>query len=151
MSRRGRKISRAEFMADMEWHFAIRDWRRYKDSTRVRRLQAQGVKSDIAREFLEGRVRRPRGAPAKLKMGDEDVVELVFKQKLQAGKPFSNQPDPYWNPCFVGVADAWGVNVNAVRRKFKAVPAARRREIHDWLWRVLEAHGELHPRHRAGR
>lgn len=92
--------------------------------------------------------RRKRGQPPKLRITDEQVVQLVWKRQLQEGKPFSNKANRKENNwCFTLVADSQRVEVGTIIAAWKRVPAARRQEIKDWLYRLLEREGKLHARH----
>lgn len=91
-------------------------------------------------------IKRPRGRPSKTTFTDEQIVQLVWKQKYQAGLPFSNEHGADLNQCFVAVADAQGRNVGEIREAWKRVPAAERKKIGDWLSRLLREEGVLHQR-----
>lgn len=91
-------------------------------------------------------IKRPRGQPPKTPFTDEQIVQLVWKQKYQAGLPFSNEHGAYLNQCFVAVADAQGRNVGEIRKAWNRVPAAERKKIGDWLFRLLREEGVRHRR-----
>ena len=90
-------------------------------------------------------IKRSGGRPPKTPQSNEDIVELVYKQKWQAGKPFSNTYGGDLNECFVGVADAQSLSVTQVREKWSAVSPARRKAIESWLVALLKKHKKIHP------
>lgn len=96
-------------------------------------------------------IKRPRGRPSKTAFTDEQIVQLVWKQKYQAGLPFSNEFGGDLNKCFVAVADAQGRNVGEIRKAWKRVPAAERKKIGDWLSRLLRDEGELHEKFKSAK
>jgi hypothetical protein len=91
-------------------------------------------------------IKRPRGRTPKTHFTDKQIVQLVWKQKYQAGLPFSNDLGGDLNRCFVAVADAQGRNVGGIREAWKRVPAAERKQIGAWVLRLLREHGALHQR-----
>lgn len=91
-------------------------------------------------------LKRSGGRPPNTKFSNEDIVQLVYKQKWQAGKPFTNANGADNNQCFYGVADAQGLSVSQVREKWKAVPAARRKVIEQRLVQLLRQHKMVHPK-----
>lgn len=93
-------------------------------------------------------VKRGRGRPAKTTFSDEQIVQLIWRQKLQAGESFSNSDGKENNPCFVAVARAQGRHVSAIIRQWTNVPDADRRSIEKWLRAVLTKRGLLHSRHK---
>lgn len=90
-------------------------------------------------------IKRSGGRPPKTTYSNEDIVELVYKQKWQAGKPFTNANGHEENKCFIGVADAQGLNVWQVREKYSAVPLARRKVIEQRIVALLKEHKKIHP------
>lgn len=137
MRRKVRKITQTEFVRDVKTTIAKEKWTRVKDPSGLEEL---GIDPHT--------IKRPRGRPQKQPLSNEQWVQLVFKQQLQAGKPFSNAMGADLNPCFYGVADAQGVNVSKVREAWAAVPPEKRKRIKETLKSLLLEHGELHPRHR---
>lgn len=93
-------------------------------------------------------IERPRGKPSTNMYSDRQIVQLVFKQELQAGKPFTNAKSWENNPCFTAVADYQGRSVRQIREQWKCVPANERQKIRAELKATLEEHGLLHKRHR---
>ena len=131
------KINQAQFERLLAVAGAREQYVRFADPSG---LQALGIDPKT--------IKRPRGRPPKHGYSNEEWVQLVFKQQLQVGKPFSNAHGADLNQCFYGVADAQGVNVSRVRDDWDSVPPERRRAIRDWLKTILDDHGELHTRHR---
>jgi hypothetical protein len=144
-----RKVSLAEMVAEVRWALALNHYRHYADKSRIRALQAEGVKSERGRAYLQHGVKRKRGQPPALHLPAETVVQLVFKQELQGGVPFTNWPSREANPCIVAVAHARGVSESTVARMYKSVPTHRRKQIRDGLHKLLREHGALHPRHQG--
>jgi len=88
-------------------------------------------------------VKRKPGRPRKHLHPDERVVQLVIKQKWQAGRPFSNTGGDSENQCFVKVGENLGMNVRDIRESYYNVPETRRKEIEKWVYKILEEHGLL--------
>lgn len=151
----GRKISLQQMVAEVKWDLAISRWKNFGDTSEIRRLQAAGVKSERGQKFLNGEISRPRGGKAKLQAGphrmtDEDVVQLVMIQKLRFGVSFTNNnKEMDDNPCVVEVALNHDVNPAYVAKRFKRVPAERRRQIEAGVKKLLAEHGYLHPKHQG--
>lgn len=146
-------VSSAEMMATIQWRLAITEFLRFNNRAKLDELSSTSENiPPLAQKWLEqlasGELRRPRGRPPKTKYSPELIVQLVFKQKLQAGLSFTNELGGDNNPCFYTVAYNLGRNVREVRRDFYKVPASRRQEIEKGLRSILEEFGELHPRHR---
>jgi hypothetical protein len=93
-------------------------------------------------------VKRGRGHPSKTMFDDRQIVQLIWRQKLQAGESFSNSEGKENNPCIVAVARAQGRHVSAVIRQWTNVPAAERQSIEEWLRAELAKRGLLHDRHK---
>jgi hypothetical protein len=134
---------------EMRWVFAIIHYKRFGDLSHVRKLQAEGIKSKRGRKFLQdledGTIKRPKGPPPKLQLTDEQVVTRVYKAYYCLGKAFTNHPTGDTNPCFVAVADAHGVNVSTIRRRFYAMPADQRHKVKDGVHQFALDAGLLHP------
>lgn len=151
----GNAVSPAEVVATIRWWLAIKDYLNFNDKKKLEALiQRDEWKPATVERWLEalnsGELKRRRGRPPQVRERPEAIVQLVWKQKLQAGLPFTNE-DREWgdlNPCFYIVADNLGCSPAAVRRHWRAVPKVRRDYIHDWLKELLREHGLLHPRHR---
>ncbi len=126
-------ISVAEFVRKLRASLAAGRWIRFAER---QPLEDLGLSPDLIPR------RGMRGQPRKIRHTDEQIVQLVYKQQLQGGRPFTNAAGADNNPCFTGVADFHGVHVSAVRAAWERVPAQRRREIKTWL------QGELTPRHK---
>jgi hypothetical protein len=88
-------------------------------------------------------IKRRPGRPRKHLHPDERVVQLIFKQKWQAGLPFSNAGGDDKNQCFVKVGENLGMNVRDIRESYYRVPEARRKEIEKWVYKILEEHSAL--------
>ena len=144
-----RKVSLKAMLAEVRWTLALSHYQRYGDRSRIRALQAEGVKSERGRAYLNAGITRRRGQPPKIQLPAETVVQLVFKQELQGGVTFTNWPSWEANPCIVATAEALGVNPITVRRKYKSVPARRRARIRDDLLDLLHEHDALHPKHQS--
>lgn len=73
------------------------------------------------------------------------VVQLVYKQKWQAGKPFSNsKAGKELNECFVAVADIFEVHAKTISDKFYSLTRTERTEIEKWLVAILYEQGMVH-------
>lgn len=97
------------------------------------------------REISE--IKRPRGQPRVNMYSDRQIVQLVFKQELQVGLPFTNAKSWENNQCFTAVADYQQRSVKQVYEQWKSVPARERAKIRKWLEDLLRKHGRLHKRH----
>lgn len=75
---------------------------------------------------------------------NEQIVELVFKQKWQGGKPFSNSAGYDYNECFYRVADNLKCNASQIAEKWKRVPKQQRDKLEVWLVRLLYEHEAIH-------
>jgi hypothetical protein len=153
----GKKVSRDEFIATIKWGLAVAKWTNFGDSRDIRKLQADGIRSEYGRRNLEaienGTAKRKRGRPPKMRRGpypltDEDVVQLVWIQKYRFGlKGSNNQGGPECNERFVAVANNHGVDASEIHKRWRRVPKARRDEIGHWVKKVHAEAGYLHPKH----
>lgn len=75
---------------------------------------------------------------------EKHIVQLVFKQKWQAGKPFSNTENKELNQCFVAVADLFGMHARQISEKYYSVPEDERKKIERWLVQLLDEHKLIH-------
>lgn len=92
------------------------------------------------------KIKRKRGQPEKTLYDPRHIVQLVYKQSLQAGVPFVNLAGKELNECFIAVAENQGVSVDQIVRKYKKVPKKEREQIKVWLKRTLKKHNKLHNR-----
>jgi hypothetical protein len=111
---------------------AIREYQLLNDSTKLIQL---GIDPKS--------VKRSPGRPRKHLHPNERVVQLIFKQKWQAGLPFSNAGGDDKNQCFAKVGENLGKNVRDIRESYYRVPEARRKEIEKWVFKILEEHSLL--------
>lgn len=89
------------------------------------------------------KIKRPRGRPKKTLYTDRDIVQLIYKQELQAGIRFTNVAGKENNECFIAVAEHQNVGVDQIVRQYKNVPAKERKKIKEWLRQKLAEHDLL--------
>lgn len=92
------------------------------------------------------KIKRKRGKPEKTLYDPRHIVQLVYKQNLQAGVPFTNQAGKEKNLCFIAVAEHQNVGVDQIVRLYKEVPKEEREKIKEWLKRTLKKHNKLNNR-----
>ncbi|TMO09467.1 hypothetical protein [Pseudoalteromonas sp. S558] len=92
------------------------------------------------------KIKRKRGQPEKTLYDPRHIVQLVYKQSLQAGVPFTNKAGKEMNECFIAVAEHQGVGVDQIVRQYKKVPMEEREKIKEWLKRTLKKHNKLNNR-----
>lgn len=94
------------------------------------------------------KIKRKRGQPEKTLYDPRHIVQLVYKQNLQAGVSFYKltKYGEETNRCFEEVADHQGVGVDQIVRQYKKVPKEEREKIKEWLKRTLIKHNKLNNR-----
>lgn len=94
------------------------------------------------------KIKRKRGKPEKTLYEPRHIVQLVYKQSLQAGVSFSKGKGLgiESNQCFQEVAYHQGVGVDQIVRQYKKVPKEEREKIKEWLKRTLKKHNKLNNR-----
>lgn len=112
----------------------------------------------LKREGISPRsLKRPEGRPPKYKVmrdaagrnvgavwKDEDIVQLVLKQKWMMGWSFSNNPSYERNQCFLNVAELMGCSVKQIKKKWDRVGKQKRDHIELWLLRIMLDQGKVH-------
>ena len=74
----------------------------------------------------------------------KQIVQLVLKQKWQAGLPFSNN-DSVENRCFAAVAELFDCHPREIRRKYYSVDKELRQKIEFSLVELLLEFNEIKP------
>lgn len=94
------------------------------------------------------KIKRKRGQPKKTLYDAHHIVQLVYKQNLQAGVSFSKLPKrgEETNECFIGVAEHQGVGVDQIVKKYKEATQKEREKIKRRLKLVLDKHNKLNNR-----
>lgn len=92
------------------------------------------------------KIKRKRGKPEKTLYDPRHIVQLVYKQSLQAGVEFTNKAGKEKNLCFQEVAEHQGVGVDQIVMQYKKVPKEEREKIKEWLKRTLKKHNKLNNR-----
>jgi hypothetical protein len=90
------------------------------------------------------KIKRPRGRSRKTLYKDQHIVQLIYKQNLQAGVPFTNVAGKEMNLCFIAVAEHQNVGVDQIVKKYCNVSPEERKEIKEWVRKELSEHGLLY-------
>lgn len=92
------------------------------------------------------KINRRKGQPKKTLYKCHQIVQLVYKQNLQAGVAFTNSAGKEFNECFIAVAEHQGVGVNQIVEQYKKVPAEQREKIKNFVRRELAKEKKLYNR-----
>lgn len=142
-------ISIEEMTNNMRKSIATDNYVRFKETEMLEALNIDPKtikrKGGRPRKYFKQESEFPSGF-RRIGHSNRHVVQIVFKQKWQAGIVFSNSSGPENNPCFISTAKVFESNPKVISDKYHEVSEEDRHSLEIWLVKLLMAEGLIHNR-----